>query len=149
MVSAAIETAVNASISMPVWAATRAVAVMAMWSGWISKLISQWLRPRGWQRGMRSPVFLAAMMPARRAVARTLPLAISLDWIFWSVAGWRIISPRAMASRCWMGLDETSTMETLPCLSRWVRSDMLVIFLDKPGPHPCPLPEGEGELAAG
>src|ERR1051325_2223492 len=71
---------------------------------------------------MRSPVLLAAMIPARRAVARTFPLAMSLLWIFLMVLGWRRISPRATASRCWMGLCETSTIEALPCLSKWVKS---------------------------
>src|SRR6185436_20916042 len=32
-----------------------------------------------------------------------------------------------MASRCWMGLEETSTIEALPCLSRWVKS--LIFYL--------------------
>src|SRR5688572_24395094 len=123
MVSAATETAVSASISMPVWAAILAEAVMTMRlrSGGMVKFTSQWVIGRGWQRGMRSPVFLAAMIPASRAVARTFPLEISLRSMRSRVADWRWISPPATASRSWIGLAETSTMEASPLVSRWVR----------------------------
>ena len=71
-------TAVRASISTPVWAAMRAVAVIAMRSRVLGmlKLTSQCVSGSGWQSGMSSPVFLAARIPASRAAARTLPLAM-------------------------------------------------------------------------
>src|SRR6478672_11558145 len=99
MVNAATDTAVSASISMPVCAAIFAEAVIMILFCFTEKFTSQWVRGRGWQSGMSSPVFLAALIPAMRAVARTLPFAIVFFWIARMVAGRKMISPDAIASR--------------------------------------------------
>ena len=71
-------TAVNASISTPVAAVMRAEAVMTTRSraAGMAKSTAQWVMGNGWQRGMSVAGFLAAMMPAMRAVAKTFPLAM-------------------------------------------------------------------------
>src|ERR1043166_8314482 len=68
---------------------------------------------------MSSPVFFAARMPAKRAAARTFPLAMVWDSMSLRVAFWRRISPRATASRNITGLEETSTIVASPRLSIW------------------------------
>ena len=72
----ATDAAVIASISTPVRARTRAEAttVTTPASPSTASSTSTWSRPSGWQRGISSPVRLAAWMPASRAVARTSPL---------------------------------------------------------------------------
>ena len=114
----------SASISTPVLAEIRAVAVMTMRSrlSGISKLTSAWVIGSGWQSGIRSAVFFAAIMPASRAVASTLPLAAWPLSIASSVALAKQISPRAIASRSCTGLAETLTICALPSSSMWVRS---------------------------
>src|SRR5205085_11993066 len=79
---------------------------------------------RGWHRGMRSPVRLAAMMPARRATSRTSPLARPRSRISAAVAGAMRTSPLARASRRVSGLALVSTMRLAPCSSKCVRSLM-------------------------
>src|SRR2546426_12046951 len=69
---------------------------------------------------MSSPVFFAARMPAKRAEASTLPLAMVCAWISLRVPGCRRISPRAMASRNMTGFAETSTIVASPLVSMWV-----------------------------
>ena len=75
---AATVTAVSASISTPVGAVIFAEAVISIRSfeGGMVKFTSQCVIGSGWHSGMSSPVFFAARIPARRAVASTLPLAM-------------------------------------------------------------------------
>src|ERR1039457_4239367 len=124
-------TAVRASISTPVCAAIFAEAVMTMRSRVLgmAKSTSQCVRGRGWHRGMSSPVFLAARMPANRAVARTLPLAMVWDSMSLSVAFCNRTSPLANASRNITGLAETSTMLASPRASMCVSLFILTFYL--------------------
>src|SRR2546423_11634067 len=73
---------------------------------------------------MRSPVRLAAMMPARRATSRTSPLACPRSRMRVRVAGAMRTRPLARASRSVSGLALVSTMRLAPCSSKWVRSVM-------------------------
>ena len=83
---------------------------------------------RGWQRGMRSPVRLAAMMPARRATSSTSPLARPRSRMRAAVAAAMRTRPLARASRSVSGLALVSTMRLAPCSSKWVSSEDMVQF---------------------
>src|SRR5262249_25861898 len=72
----------------------------------------------GWQSGPSSAVRLAAMMPARRATARTSPFGTSPAAIAASVVGRMVTSPRASAALAVTPLAETSTMRARPRRSR-------------------------------
>ena len=76
-VSAATDTAVSASISTPVFAVVRTVAVISIAprasSG--SSETSMPVSGSGWQSGISSCVRFAAMMPAICAVVSTSPFA--------------------------------------------------------------------------
>src|SRR5262249_8051927 len=73
---------------------------------------------RGWQRGINSPVRLAAMMPAKRATSRTSPLARPRSRMRANVAGAMRTRPLALASRKVSGLALVSTMRAAPCSSK-------------------------------
>ena len=77
-VRAATDTAVRASISTPVLAEVRAVAVISirLWAWSSSKSTFTWFRGKGWQRGINSEVLLAPMMPASWAMVSTSPFFI-------------------------------------------------------------------------
>src|SRR5437660_307950 len=76
---------------------------------------------RGWHRGMRSAVRLAAWIPAMRAAPRTSPLVMALLATLDVVSGSMVTLQRASARR-WLGsLGVTSTMRALPSGSTWVR----------------------------
>src|SRR5262245_32180615 len=115
-------TAVNASISTPVWPATLTSAVTRTPQGsrLTAKSTPALVMGSGWQRGMSSWVFLAAMMPARRAVASTSPFLAVPASSKASVAGRMATKPSARAERCVMLLAETSTMRASPLALRWV-----------------------------
>ena len=68
----------------------------------------------GWASGMISAVRLAAMTPARYAVASTLPLAVRPARRFARVSGPMETSPRATATRAVTFFPLTSTMRTRP-----------------------------------
>src|SRR5262249_35674934 len=80
---------------------------------------------RGWQRGINSPVRLAAMMPAKRATSRTSPLAKPRSRMRASVTGAMRTRPLALASRCVSGLALVSTMRAAPCSSKCDNSLMI------------------------
>src|SRR5207244_3557337 len=83
------------------------------------------VRGRGWQRGIRSPVRLAAMMPARRATSRTSPLARARSRMRAAVAGAMRTRPLARAWRSVSGLSLVSTIRLAPCSSKWLSSLMM------------------------
>src|SRR3954447_11067241 len=122
MVRQATAAAVSASISTPVGPVTSAVAVTlspgTAASGSISTatLVSS----SGWQSGISSCVFLAAMIPAMRAAPSTSPLRASPARIVCSVAGRITTVPSARARRRVSGLSATSTMRASPASPRWV-----------------------------
>ena len=67
--------------------------------------------------GMSSEVFLAAMMPAMRATARTSPLGICPSAMAARVSVRMVTTPRATATRRVTSLAVTSTILTRPCSS--------------------------------
>src|SRR5690348_3073662 len=81
----------------------------------------------GWHSGIRSDVFLAAMMPASWATASTSPLAAFLSRISARVAGCMTTLAFAVAMRSVTSLSPTSTMRALPRSSKWVRSLMVLL----------------------
>src|SRR5439155_21526684 len=78
---------------------------------------------RGWQRGSRLGVCLAAWIPATRATASTSPLLIAPDAILAAVSASMCTRHRATARRCVASLAVTSTMPARPRGSRWVNSE--------------------------
>src|SRR5580704_15126628 len=106
-----METAVNASISTPVWPSTLALT---------RTLIPG--KACGWQSGIRSCVFLAAMIAAIRAAAKTSPFLALPDKARSRVACRMTILPSAIATRSVVPLPETSTIWACPAAERWVRS---------------------------
>src|SRR4030042_4792594 len=88
------------------------------------------VRGRGWHRGISPAVFLAAMMPARRAAAQTSPLG-SLP----AISRGKTLGPTstrqpATAWRRVTGLSATSTILSWPVSSRWVKS-LMAGFLER------------------
>src|SRR6266567_3084403 len=75
---------------------------------------------RGWERGIRSGVFLAAAIPASRATARTSPLVILPARMAARVAGFMVTVARATAVRMVGLLPLTSTMTAWPLASKWL-----------------------------
>src|SRR3954453_17269754 len=121
MVRQASDTAVNASISTPVWPVTRTVArtTKPVLSGAMSTATC--VMGRGWQSGINSCVFFAAMMPAIRAAPSTSPFLALPASTRSSVGGAMTTRPSAIATRPVAALAETSTMRASPPLARWVR----------------------------
>src|SRR5262245_3510921 len=116
MVRQAMLTAVKASISTPVWPATLTSAITRKPQG--SRLLANStpapVMAKGWQSGMSSCVFLAAMMPASRAAASTSPfLAVPVSTKS-KLAGAMATKPSARATRSLTLLPETSTMRASP-----------------------------------
>src|SRR4051812_891269 len=121
MVRQATDTAVNASISTPVWPVTRTVArtTRPVLSGAMSTATC--VIGRGWQSGINSCVFFAARIPAMRAAPSTSPFLALPASTRSSVAGAMTTRPSAIATRPVAALAETSTMRASPPLARWVR----------------------------
>src|SRR5438270_65222 len=123
MVRQATDTAVKASISTPVWPVTLTVARTIRPGSFQSGSIATatCVTGRGWQSGISSCVFFAAMMPAMRAAPSTSPfLALPLitrSSVFTAMS----TRPSATATRSVADLAETSTMRASPPLARWVR----------------------------
>src|SRR4030043_783918 len=65
-------------------------------------------------------VFLAAIIPAIWATAKTSPLAIFLSLIIFKVSGCITTEPSAIAIRCVSSLPPTSTICALPFLLKWL-----------------------------
>src|ERR1022692_3491828 len=88
---------------------------------------SAWDSISGWHSGIRSAVFLAAAMPAMRAISSGLPLGFSGR--LRSTAGRMRTKAWARAVRRVSGLADTSTMRGLPaaskCESFFIRSSSL------------------------
>ncbi len=122
IVRAATETAANASISTPVLPDAFAIAVISMQFVFRigSNKISTESMFKGWHKGIKSPTFFAAMMPAIFAVPRTSPFLISFARTAFSVSFFIKILPFATASRSVISLAVTSTIRALPFLSIWV-----------------------------
>src|SRR5574343_966688 len=126
MVSKATCTAVSASISTPVGPTVSTVAVQrtwlgwSPWAGWVLNSTATRVRARGWHSGMRSLVFLAAWMPAMRAMPNTSPFLAVPDSIKASVLGSMSMRPLATPTRWVLALAATSTMWAWPWLSKWV-----------------------------
>jgi hypothetical protein len=74
----------------------------------ISVLISTFVSGNGWHNGIRLLVFLAAKIPAIRAVHEGSPFEILPSSISRIVSGFRLILPVAVASRKTSGLFEMS-----------------------------------------
>ena len=70
----------------------------------------------GWQSGIRSGVFFAAMTPARRAAASTSPFSDSPRRTMPAVAGVMATRPRATATRSVFSFDPTSIIFTVGLL---------------------------------
>src|SRR5262245_51079749 len=113
----------SASISTPVRASTRTRLSMSTRLPAASgvRTTSTCASGSGWQRGMRSAVRLAPMMPARRATASTSPFGIAPAAMSASVSARRRTSARATASRAVTAFADTSTMRARPRPSRWER----------------------------
>ena len=121
--SAATDAAVIASISTPVRsnALTDAFTRIDPVSGSGSNSTDTAWRARGWDRGIRSDVFFAAAIPARRATARTSPLAAFPSRIVATVSGFMFTVAPAVATRNVGSLPLTSTITARPLASKWVR----------------------------
>ncbi len=81
---------------------------------------------RGWHRGIRLGVCLAAWMPATRATASTSPLVRELLATMEVVSGFIITLHRARARRWVASLGVTSTMRARPRGSIWVSPRSLI-----------------------
>ncbi len=121
-----MEQAVRASISTPVFPSTFTVASTSICDAATSNAIDTFAIIKGWHSGMRSAVFLAAMMPARRAVARTSPFLAVPEAMIAIVSGFAVTQPRAVAEREVTALSETSTIWASPCSLRWLSLLMAV-----------------------
>src|SRR5690606_39152699 len=115
-------TAVSASISTPVRAWTRTVAVARRPepSGAMSTSTSIEDSGSGWQRGSRSAVRLAAWIPAILATTRGSPFGVRPARRASMVAGLVRRKPSATAVRRVGSLSETSTIRGRPASSWWV-----------------------------
>src|ERR1700722_6171501 len=122
MVRQATETAVSASISTPVWpthrASARTLRPGSAWSGAMST--TTLAKATGWQSGIRSDVFLAAIMPAIRAAPMTSPFLASPARVVARVAAAMRTRPSAIAIRSVAALSDTSTIRASPSAARWV-----------------------------
>ena len=123
MVSSATCTAVSASISTPVGPTVSTVAVQATCGtppSTSAKATATRVSASGWHSGIRSLVFLAAWMPAMRAMPSTSPFLALPDSISASVLASISMRPVATATRWVAGLAATSTMWAWPWASKWV-----------------------------
>src|SRR5665648_299003 len=73
-------------------------------------------------------VFLAAIIPATWATAKTSPLAIFLSLIIFKVSGCITIELSAIAIRCVSSLPPTSTICALPFLLKWLSSFSFICY---------------------
>src|SRR6056297_1738913 len=123
-VRAATDTAVKASISTPVWPEVLTVAVIRTpgRSSSTTRSTETLVIGSGWHSGIRSAVFLAAMIPARRAMPRTSPFLAVPAATSASVWARMRTHPSATATRSVTGLPDTSTMWAWPCPSKCVSS---------------------------
>src|ERR1043165_4132472 len=122
MVRHATDTAVSASISTPVWPFSLAVARTMRPARFSSETISTstLVSASGWQRGISSCVFFAAMMPAILAAPSTSPFLASPLRTRSSVLRVITTRPSATAMRWVTRLPETSTMRASPRRFKWV-----------------------------
>ena len=109
-------TAVNASISTPVTPEVLTVAVTRTpgSAGSATRSTATLVKGNGWQSGIRSAVFLAAMMPARRATPRTSPFLARPSTMNANVSALISTSPSATAIRAVTTLPPTSTIWAWP-----------------------------------
>src|SRR5659263_214754 len=134
MVSSATCTAVSASISTPVAPTVSTVAVQDTLLAPValaliaSKSIAIRVSASAWQRGISSLVFLAAMMPAMRAMPSTSPFLALPDSMIASVAACISMRPPAIPMRWVAALLATSTMWAWPWASKWVRDFIGIVF---------------------
>src|SRR3990170_167741 len=118
-VNKAMETSVSASISTPVWALVLTVAETSMVDlPRIFASTSTLVSGKGWHRGIKPLVFLAASTPAIFAVYNGSPFAIFRSFIRLTVSGFSFIVPFAVASRKISAFPETSTITILLFLPR-------------------------------
>src|ERR1041384_1965024 len=87
----------------------------------------------GWQSGISSCVFFAAMMPAMRAAPSTSPFFASPLSTRSSVFALITTRPCATATRSLAALSDTSTMRACPRVPRWVSLAMAL----PGGRYPC------------
>src|SRR5205823_4999259 len=125
-VSPATAAAVSASISTPVWPTTRALVVTRTPPSMNSKSTLTLVSGSGWQRGIRSAVFFAAMIPATRATWSASPLGVP-SWTALTVSGAIRTMHSAVASRTVAILSATSTIRAAPfssmCVKRFAIGD--------------------------
>lgn len=121
-------TAVNASISTPVFPSHSTVACTSMErvEGWGVSVALMEVRRRGWQRGMRVEVCLADMMAARWEMVRTSPFFVRIvvdpvpsetaspKSMSCHAASLRRMDPTAVAERRVTSFEETETIEARP-----------------------------------
>ena len=141
--------AVSASISTPVW--PESLHRVRIWteapsSPGVSSTFTE-VRFSAWQRGIRSWVLLAAIMPAIRAVASTSPFGCSPSTIIRRVSGCIRMVASARASRSVTALSVTSTIRASPLSSRCVSLLTIVsasviqwVISARPGYHQKPIP---------
>src|ERR1700722_9331023 len=145
MVRQATDTAVSASISTPVGPVTLTVArtrrAGAASSGATST--STLVIASGWQSGMSSLVFFAAMMPAIRAAPSTSPFLALPDITSASVSALMRTRPSATAMRSVAAFSDTSTMRAAPPGSMWV-SFAMARSARRPRRRGFPLDQGAG-----
>src|SRR5215203_2699446 len=126
MVSAATAQAVIASISTPVRSIVSTWASTSTLSSPMVKLTKIDPTSKGWHKGIRFGVCLAAWMPATRATASTSPLVRELLATMEVVSGFIMTLHRARARRWVASLGVTSTMRARPSGSMWVRPRSLM-----------------------
>src|SRR6476661_6808984 len=119
--SAATDTAVRASISMPVRSAVRTVAVTSTPSSATVRSTATPCTAIGCASGISSGVRLTAWMPAMRATASASPLGTSPSRSAATAAAESRTRPAALASRAVTALADTSTMWALPSARTCVR----------------------------
>src|SRR3990172_3195538 len=145
MVRQAAQTAESASISTPVRSTVRTVATTSTPPRRVRASTSTPESAIGWQRGTRSGVFLAAMMPARRAAAITSPFSDSPRRTMPTVAGAIATNPRATATRSVFSFAPTSI------IFMWKPLSVRAFLVSRPGRvPPCrvTLPWGAPERSA-
>src|SRR5882724_9197799 len=132
MVRAATEAPVRASISTPVRWCTDTWHVMTISPLRVSSIsIAHLSMGRGWQKGMRSWVRLAAMTPEMIAVSNTGPFFVRWPLLRSAAAtlGGKRTRASAVATRCVTSFALTSTMVGRLRSSRCVRPVVVLISL--------------------
>src|SRR5215510_6915701 len=137
MVSAAADAPISASISTPVlWCTATLHTILTVPRGPSAMSTLQRSSASGWQNGMISWVFLAAMTPATMAVSNTGPFLVRWPRSESSraTAGGSLTMASADASRKVAALAPTSTMvgrlAASMCVSRFATSAADVVHLD-------------------